>query len=250
MLAEAEAEALAGPLARGTRRLAEVRARYGWPPGVVGTWSRRRLWRWFERPAFALALNGCISRDRLRPAIVASISAASGLRRGRGGVLAIKGGGHADGGRRYAGARPAWGFLRVSRGAARGCAGGDARPAPAPGLAVDAAGRGGHGDAGAGAVDRSGGIARLRQSWNTLFVLLRHRLTEVFSALSRSSGNCECAVAGDGQAIEAIAFRAVGKPLGDEGPTAPKRGFPCTWRERRRSTPTAGGSGRSCGWPI
>ena len=46
-----------------------------------------------------------------------------------------------------------------------------------------------------------------------LFALPRHRLTEVFPV---GADHLKLrAVAGDGQPIEAIAFRAAGKPLGD-----------------------------------
>ena len=91
MLAEAEAEALAG-LGLEERGACVVVAGEGWPPGVVGIIAARLKER-FERPAFALALNGAVATGSGRS--IAGVDLGRVVRAAVEAGLAIKGGGHA-----------------------------------------------------------------------------------------------------------------------------------------------------------
>ena len=79
-----------------------------------------------------------------------------------------------------------------------------------------------------------------------LFVLPRHRLADVM-AVGADHLRVR-AVAMDGSALDAMAFRSVGKKLGEA--LTRLRGARSTWPARSRSIATAGGSGRSSGWSM
>ena len=91
VLAEAEAEAFAS-LGLEERGAAVVVAGEGWPPGVVGLIAARLKER-FERPAFALALNGAEATGSARS--IAGVDIGRVVRAAVDAGLAIKGGGHA-----------------------------------------------------------------------------------------------------------------------------------------------------------
>ena len=205
MLAEAEAEALAG-LGLEERGACVVVAGEGWPPGVVGIIAARLKER-FERPAFALALNGAVATGSGRG--IAGVDLGRVVRAAVEAGLAIKGGGHAmAAGVTLARARLGdfRAFLeeqlaapvataRASAGLVVDAAVAAAAATPALVRSIEAAGPFGCGNP------------------EPLFALPRHRLTEVFPV---GTDHLKLrAVAGDGQPIEAIAFRAAGKPLGD-----------------------------------
>ncbi len=77
-----------------------------------------------------------------------------------------------------------------------------------------------------------------------MFVLPRHRLVEVMPV---GADHLRVrAAAGDGSTVEAIAFRSVGKKLGDA--LVRLKGAPAISPGRFRSTATAAASGRSSGW--
>jgi single-stranded-DNA-specific exonuclease len=205
MLAEAEAEALAG-LGLEERGACVVVAGEGWPPGVVGIIAARLKER-FERPAFALALNGAEATGSGRS--IAGVDLGRVVRAAVEAGLASKGGGHAM----AAGVTLARARLgdfrsfveeRLSAPVAAARAG--------AGLVVDAA------VAAAGATPalvRSIEAAGPFGAGNPepLFALPRHRLIDVVPV---GADHLKLrAAAGDGQPIDAIAFRAVGKPLGD-----------------------------------
>ena len=205
MLAEAEAEAFAS-LGLEERGAAVVVAGEGWPPGVVGLIAARLKER-FERPAFALALNGAEATGSARS--IAGVDIGKVVRAAVDAGLAVKGGGHAM----AAGvtlARNRLGDFRafieerlaLSVAAARANSG----------LILDAA------LSAAGATPdlvRSIEAAGPFGSGNPepLFALPRHRLTDVFPV---GTDHLRLrAAAGDGAVLEAIAFRVVGKPLGE-----------------------------------
>ena len=205
MLAEAEAEALAG-LGLEERGACVVVAGEGWPPGVVGIIAARLKER-FERPAFALALNGAVATGSGRA--IAGVDLGRVVRAAVEAGLAIKGGGHAmAAGVTLARARLGdfRAFLeeqlaapvataRTSAGLVVDAAVAAAAATPALVRSIEAAGPFGCGNP------------------EPLFALPRHRLTEVFPV---GADHLKLrAAAGDGQPIEAIAFRAAGKPLGD-----------------------------------
>ena len=205
-LAEAEAEALAS-LGLEERGACVVVAGEGWAPGIVGLIAARLKER-FERPAFALALNGGEATGSGR-----SISGVDLGRFVRGAVeagLAIKGGGHAM----AAGitlSRARLGDFRAHIEANLAASVASARLNS--GLVIDAALAAA---AATPALVRSIEAAGPFGSGNPepMFALPRHRLSDVFPV---GTDHLRLrAVAGDGQAIEGIAFRVVGKPLGDE----------------------------------
>jgi single-stranded-DNA-specific exonuclease len=205
MLAEAEAEAFAG-LGLEERGACVVVAGEDWPPGVVGIVAARLKER-FERPAFALALHGGEATGSGRS--IAGVDIGRVVRAAVEAGIAIKGGGHAM----AAGvtlAREKLGdfraFLEERLAAPVASARLDA------GLVVDAAVAAA---AATPALVRSIEAAGPFGAGNPepLFALPRHRLTEVFPV---GADHLRLrAVAGDGQPIEAIAFRAAGKPLGE-----------------------------------
>ena len=178
----------------------------GWPPGVVGLIAARLKER-FERPAFALALNGAEATGSGRS--IAGVDLGRVVRAAVEAGLAIKGGGHAmAAGVTLARARLGEfrAFLeerlaapvataRASAGLVVDAAVAAAAATPALVRSIEAAGPFGAGNP------------------EPVFALPRHRLTEVFPV---GADHLRLrAVAGDGQPIEAIAFRAAGKPLGD-----------------------------------
>ena len=203
MLAEAEALLALGLEERGATI---VVAGEGWPSGVVGLIAARLKER-FERPAFALALNGGDATGSGRS--IAGVDLGRVVRAAVDAGLLVKGGGHAM----AAGvtltkgrigefrafleeklAKPvaeARAGARLSIDAALTAAG----ATPALAHALEAAGPFGAGNP------------------EPVFALPRHRLVDVV-AVGADHLRLR-AVAGDGQAIEAIAFRAVGKPLGE-----------------------------------
>jgi len=205
VLAEAEAEAL---LALGfeERGAAVVVAGEGWPPGVVGLIAARLKER-FGRPAFALAVNGREAVGSGR-----SIHGVDLGRVVRGAVemgLLVKGGGHAM----AAGvtlAKDRIGEFRAFLEERLALQVFEARAGA--GLMIDAA------------LTAAGATPALAHSLEAagpfgagnpepIFALSRHRLVDV--APVGADHLRLRAVAGDGQAVEAIAFRAVGKPLGE-----------------------------------
>jgi single-stranded-DNA-specific exonuclease len=205
VLAEAEAEAT---LALGIeeRGAAVVVAGEGWPSGVVGLIAARLKER-FARPAFALALNGgeATGSGRSIPGVDLGRIVRAAVEAG----LAVKGGGHAmAAGVTLAKSRIGEfrAFLeeklaqpvaeaRADAGLAIYAALTATGASPALAHSIEAAGPYGAGNP------------------EPIFALPRHRLADVF-AVGADHLRLR-AVAGDGRAIEAIAFRAVGKPLGD-----------------------------------
>ena len=204
-LAEAEAEAMLA-LGLEERGAAVVVAGEGWPSGVVGLIAARLKER-FERPAFALALNGgeATGSGRSIPGVdlgrVVRLAVEAGL--------VIKGGGHPM----AAGVTLAKSRIGEFRAfLEESLAGPVAEARAGAGLAIDAA------------LTAAGASPELAHSIEAagpygagnpepIFALPRHRLAEVFEV---GADHLRLrAVAGDGRAIEAIAFRAVGKPLGE-----------------------------------
>ena len=204
MLAEAEAEAFAAMGAE-ERGAVVVVAGEGWPPGVVGLIAARLKER-FERPAFALSLGATEATGSARS--IAGVDIGKVVRAAVEAGLAIKGGGHAM----AAGltlSRPRLGDLRAflettlaapvnaaRAGAALSIDAALAASGASPGLvrAIEAAGPFGSGNP------------------EPIFALARHRLTEVFPV---GTDHLRLkAAAADGTILDAIAFRAAGKPLG------------------------------------
>ena len=206
-LAEAEAEALLS-LGLEERGAAVVVAGASWPPGVVGLLAARLKER-FERPAFALSLAGGQATGSGRS--IVGVDLGRVVRAAVEAGVAIKGGGHAM----AAGVTLAterlgdWrAFLEERLGQAVTKARAEA------GLKVDAALTASAatpelvhrleaaGPYGAGAPE-------------PLFALPRHRLAEVTPVGADGRHLRLRAVAGDGRAVEGIAFRASGKKLGE-----------------------------------
>ncbi len=204
-LAEAEAEALAS-LGLDERGATLVVAGENWPPGVVGILAARLKER-FDRPAFALTLAGAHATGSGRS--IAGVDLGKVVRAAVEAGLLIKGGGHAmaAGVTIEKGRLAEWrAFLeeRLAEPVARSRAGASlavdaamSAAAATPDLAhrLDAAGPFGSGNP------------------EPVFVLPRHRLVEVMAVgadhLRVRAG------AGDGSTVEAMAFRSVGKKLGD-----------------------------------
>jgi single-stranded-DNA-specific exonuclease len=205
-LAEAEAEAL---LALGLdERGAAVVVVAGetWPPGVVGLIAARLKER-FERPAFALTLMGGQATGSGRS--IAGVDLGRAVRAAVDAGVAVKGGGHAmAAGVTLASERLGeWrAFLEEKLAAAVAQARAEA------GLMVDAAVTA---SAATPALAHRLEAAGPYGSGNPepVFALPRHRLEEV-TPVGADHLRLR-AVAGDGQAVEAIAFRARGKKLGE-----------------------------------
>ena len=204
-LAEAEAEALAA-LGLEERGAAIVVAGEGWPSGIVGLVAARLKER-FERPAFALALNGAEATGSGRS--IAGVDLGRVVRAAVESGLAAKGGGHAmAAGVTLAKARIGEFRAFLEEKLAAPVAAARARS----GLAIDAA------------LTASGATVALAQAVEAagpfgagnpepVFALPRHRLVDVFPA---GTDHLRLrVVAGDGAALEAIAFRSAGKPLGE-----------------------------------
>jgi single-stranded-DNA-specific exonuclease len=205
-LAEAEAEALLS-LGLEERGAAVVVAGETWPPGVVGLLAARLKER-FERPAFALTLAQGHATGSGRS--IAGVDLGRVVRAAIEAGLAIKGGGHAmAAGVTLASDRLGeWrAFLEERLGEAVTKARAEA------GLKVDAALTANAatpelvhrleaaGPYGAGAPE-------------PVFALPRHRLAEVTPVGAGGRHLRLRAVAGDGRGVEAIAFRASDKKLG------------------------------------
>jgi single-stranded-DNA-specific exonuclease len=205
-LAEAEAEALLS-LGLEERGAAVVVAGETWPPGVVGLLAARLKER-FERPAFALTLAHGHATGSGRS--IAGVDLGRAVRAAIEAGVAIKGGGHAM----AAGvtlARDRLGEWRAFLEERLGEAVTKARAEA--GLKIDAALTANAttpelvhrleaaGPYGAGAPE-------------PVFALPRHRLAEV-TPVGAGGGHLRLrAVAGDGRGVEAIAFRASDKKLG------------------------------------
>jgi single-stranded-DNA-specific exonuclease len=206
-LVEAEAEALLS-LGLEERGAAVVVAGAKWPPGVVGLLAARLKER-FERPAFALSLAGGFATGSGRS--IVGVDLGRVVRAAIEAGVAIKGGGHAM----AAGVTLAterlgdWrAFLEERLGQAVTKARAEA------GLKVDAALTANAatpelvhrleaaGPYGAGAPE-------------PVFALPRHRLAEVTPVGADGRHLRLRAVAGDGRAVEGMAFRASGKKLGE-----------------------------------
>ena len=204
MLAQAEAEAFAAMGAE-ERGAVVVVAGEGWPPGVVGLIAARLKER-FERPAFALSLGATEATGSARS--IAGVDIGKVVRTAVEAGLAIKGGGHAM----AAGltiSRPRLGDLRAFLEATLAAPVNAARAGAV--ISIDAA------------LAASGASPKLVRSIDAagpfgsgnpepMFALARHRLTEVFPV---GANHLRLrATAADGTTIDAIAFRAAGKPLG------------------------------------
>ncbi len=206
-LAEAEAEALLA-LGLEERGAAVVVAGERWPPGVVGLLAARLKER-FERPAFALTLAGGHATGSGRS--IAGVDLGRAVRAAIEAGIAIKGGGHAmAAGVTLASERLGdWrAFLEERLGPAV------ARARAEAGLKVDAALT-----ANAATPDL---VHRLEAAGpfgagapEPVFALPRHRLAEVTAVGVEGRHLRLRAVAGDGRAVEGIAFRASGKKLGE-----------------------------------
>jgi single-stranded-DNA-specific exonuclease len=206
-LAEAEAEALMS-LGLEERGATVVVAGQTWPPGVVGLLAARLKER-FERPAFALTLAGAQATGSGRS--IAGVDLGRAVRAAVESGLAIKGGGHAmAAGVTLASERLGeWrAFLEERLGEAVAKARADA------GLAVDAALTA---HAATPALAHRLEAAGPYGSGNPepVFALPRHRLAEVMPVGAGGDHLRLKAIAGDGQAVEAMAFRAAGKKLGE-----------------------------------
>ena len=206
-LAEAEAEALLS-LGLEERGAAVVVAGETWPPGVVGLIAARLKER-FGRPAFALSLAQGQATGSGRS--IAGVDLGRTVRAGVEAGIAIKGGGHtmAAGVTLSADRLGEWrAFLEERLGDAVTRARADA------GLEIDAA------------LTANAATPALVQRLEAagpygagvpepLFALPRHRLAEVMAVGADGRHLRVRAVAGDGRAVEGIAFRAAGKKLGE-----------------------------------
>jgi single-stranded-DNA-specific exonuclease len=205
MLAEAEAEAMLG-LGLEERGACVVVAGEGWAPGVVGIIAARLRER-FERPAFALALGASEATGSGRS--IPGVDLGRVIRAAVENGLAIKGGGHAMAAgvtlprarlgdfRAFLEARLAAPVTaaRAASGVLIDAAVSAAAATPALVKSIEAAGPFGSGNP------------------EPVFALPRHRLIDVFPV---GTDHLRVkAAAGDGRTIEAIAFRAAGKPLGE-----------------------------------
>ncbi|MGO8800294.1 MAG: single-stranded-DNA-specific exonuclease RecJ [Roseiarcus sp.] len=201
--AEAEALAALGLEARGA---CVVVAGQGWPPGVVGLVAARLKER-FNRPAFALALNGTEATGSGRS--IAGVDLGRVVRAGVEAGVLIKGGGHAMAAgvtlasERFADFRA---FLEERLAAAVAAANASA------GLEIDSAVTAG---AATPALVHSIESAGPYGAGNPepVFALPRHRLADVV-AVGADHLRLR-AVSGDNAIIEAMAFRAASSPLGE-----------------------------------
>ena len=204
-LAEAEAEALAS-LGLEERGAAVVVAGEAWPPGVVGILAARLKER-FDRPAFALTFMGAHAMGSGRS--IAGVDLGKAVRAAADAGLIVKGGGHAMAAgvtieKHRLGEWRAFLEERLAEQVARARA--------EASLAVDAA---------MTAAAATPDLARRLEAAGPygsgnpepVFVLPRHRLADVMPV---GADHLRVrASAGDGSTVEAIAFRSVGKKLGD-----------------------------------
>jgi single-stranded-DNA-specific exonuclease len=203
-LEEAEAEALAS-LGLEERGASVVVGGEGWPAGVVGLVAARLKER-FGRPAFAFALGPREATGSGRS--IAGVDIGRIVRAGVEAGLAIKGGGHTMAAgvtilRENLGAWRA--YLEEKLAAPVAAARADAA------LAIDAA------LVASAATPKLVGELEAAGPFGAgnpepIFALARHRLTDVFPV---GVDHLRVrAAAGDGTSLDAIAFRAAGKPLG------------------------------------
>jgi single-stranded-DNA-specific exonuclease len=204
-LAVAEAEALAS-LGLEERGFCVVVAGEGWRPGIVGIVAARLKER-FNRPAFALALNGADATGSGRS--IAGVDLGRVVRAAVEAGILIKGGGHAM----AAGvtlARERFGDFRafleerlaLSVAQAHAEAGLEIDSALTAGAATPAL---------VHSVERAGPYGAGNPE--PVFALPRHRLVDVVPV---GADHLRVrAAAGDGQTIEAIAFRAANNLLGE-----------------------------------
>jgi single-stranded-DNA-specific exonuclease len=206
-LAEAEAEALMA-LGLEERGATVVVAGETWPAGIVGLLAARLKER-FERPAFALTLAGAQATGSGRS--IAGVDLGRAVRAAVEAGIAVKGGGHAM----AAGVTlererlSEWrAFLEERLGEAVTRVRADA------GLAVDAAVTA---NAATPTLAHQLEAAGPYGSGNPepVLALSRHRLAEVTPVGAGGDHLRLRAVAGDGRAVEGIAFRAAGKKLGE-----------------------------------
>lgn len=205
VLAEAEAEALAS-LGLEERGAAVIVAGEDWPPGIVGLIAARLKER-FDRPAFALSLRGDEAVGSARS--ILGVDVGRLVRAAVDEGLAIKGGGHAM----AAGItlrRDRLGEFRAFVETKLASAVASARAESA--LVFDAAvAAGGATPALIKSIEAAGPFGSGNPE--PLFALPRCRLIDVFPV---GTDHLRLrAASGDGQSIEAIAFRSVGKPLGE-----------------------------------
>ncbi len=204
-LAEAEAEALFS-LGLEERGAAVVVAGENWPPGVVGLLAARLKER-FDRPAFALTFAGGHATGSGRS--IAGVDLGRTVRAAVEAGLIVKGGGHAMAAgvtlekhrlgewRAFLEQRLAEPVARARAAASLAVDAAMTARAATPELAhrLEAAGPYGSGNP------------------EPVFVLPRHRLADVMPV---GADHLRVrAVSGDGSTVEAMAFRSVGKRLGD-----------------------------------
>ena len=204
-LAEAEAEAMLS-LGAANNAACVVVGGETWPPGIVGLVASRLKDR-FERPAFAFALQGAEVVGSGRS--IAGVDLGRAVRAAVENGLALKGGGHAM----AAGvtiAREKLGDFRAYLEGALGSSVERARLGPV--LLIDAAL-----NAGAAtpelvnAFEAAGPFGQ--GSPEPIFALPSHRLTDIFPV---GVNHLRLRLAAlDGRKIEAIAFRAADRPLGE-----------------------------------
>jgi single-stranded-DNA-specific exonuclease len=204
-LEAAEAEALAA-LGLEERGFCVVVAGEGWRPGIVGIVAGRLKER-FNRPAFALALNGgdATGSGRSIPGVDLGRVVRAAVEAG----ILIKGGGHAM----AAGvtlARERFGDFRAFL--EERLAASVAQAQADSGLEIDSAlTAGAASPALVHSVERAGPYGSGNPE--PVFALPRHRLVDVVPV---GTDHIRVrAAAGDGQIIEAIAFRSANNPLGE-----------------------------------
>ena len=178
----------------------------GWPPGIVGLVAARLKER-FNRPAFALALNGAEATGSGRS--IAGVDLGRVVRAGVEAGVLIKGGGHAM----AAGvtlARERLGDFRAFLEERLAAAVAEANANAA--LEIDGAVTAGAATpALVHSIERAGPYGAGNPE--PAFVLPRHRLVDVVAV---GVDHLRLRVAsGDNQTIEAIAFRAANNPLGE-----------------------------------
>ena len=200
--AEGEAVAALGLEERGA---CVVVAGEGWPPGIVGLVAARLKER-FNRPAFALALNGGEATGSGRS--IAGVDLGRAVRAGVEAGILIKGGGHAMAAgvtlaRERLGDFRAFLEERLAAAVAEASAG--------AGLEIDGALTAGAATpALVHSIERAGPFGAGNPE--PAFVLPRHRLADVAAV---GADHLRLRVAsGDNQTIEAMAFRAANTPLG------------------------------------
>lgn len=204
-VAEAEAEALAalGPLEEGASVV--VTAGNGWHPGVVGLVASRLKER-FKRPAFAIAFTGEVGTGSGRS--VAGVDLGTAVRRAVGAGILVKGGGHAM----AAGITVQRDRLAAFRAFLEGhLANAVTRARREDTLLVDAATTAAALSPDLVAMlDRAGPFGTGNPE--PVLVLPSHTLVHV-DELAGAHLRARLR-SGDGKTVEAIAFRAVGQPLG------------------------------------